>query len=208
MHVEECFQMKDVCTFIFHKNIWKKEIIMIFIGLLIIFHDMFRKKWHTGNKGTSDTSKIDDDRNNSSDCNDDGKIYHYQQPDVKDNFVETSINSDEEQDWRKRIRTKKRKRMWKRKRKRRKKMTWRKKRRIWLPKKKDKVPAEMNDMDDFVAAMNHYETEKVGLPPMSIKMEAGIELLSIIRQPNATMQLSLKIVKWTDQYYIKSWKST
>jgi len=72
--------------------------------------------------------------------------------------------------------------------------------------KKDKVPVEINDMDDFVAAMNHYETEKAGLPPMPIKMEAGVELLSIIRQSNASMELYFKIVKWTEQYLINSQK--
>jgi len=35
-------------------------------------------------------------------------------------------------------------------------------------------------------------------------MEAGIELLSMIRLSNASMQLYLKIVKWTEQYLIKS----
>jgi len=40
----------------------------------------------------------------------------------------------------------------------------------------------MNDIIDLVAAMNHYKTEKAGLPLMPIETEAGIELLSMIRQ--------------------------
>jgi len=31
-------------------------------------------------------------------------------------------------------------------------------------------------------------------------MEAGIELLSMIRQSNASMQLYSKVVKWTEHY--------
>jgi len=48
---------------------------------------------------------------------------------------------------------------------------------------------EMEDMHDFIAAMEHYKTEKSGLPPMPIEMEAGRDLLSMIRQSNASMQL-------------------
>jgi len=54
--------------------------------------------------------------------------------------------------------------------------------------------------------MNEYETEKSALPPLPIEMEAGIQLLSMIRQSNASMQLYSKIVKWTEQYYINSQK--
>jgi len=75
-----------------------------------------------------------------------------------------------------------------------------------VAKKKGNILAEMQDMDDFVTAMNHYKTENAGLSPMPIKMEAGIELLWMIRQSNASMQLYSKIVKWTEQYYIESWK--
>jgi len=71
---------------------------------------------------------------------------------------------------------------------------------------KDMVPTEMNNLNDFVQAMNLYETEKSVLPPMPMEMQAGIELLSMIRQSNASMQLYSKVVKWTDQYYIKSQK--
>jgi len=48
---------------------------------------------------------------------------------------------------------------------------------------------EMEDMHDFIAAMEPYKTEKAGLPPMPMEMEASIELLSMIRQSNASMQL-------------------
>jgi len=65
-----------------------------------------------------------------------------------------------------------------------------------------KVPMEMNNMNDFLEAMNLYEMEKSALSPMPIEMQAGIELLSMIRQSNASMQLYAKIVKWTEQYYI------
>jgi len=75
-----------------------------------------------------------------------------------------------------------------------------------VAKKKGNVLAEMDDMHDFVAAIEQYKTEKSGWPPMPIKMNAGIELLSMIRQSNDSMQLYSKIVKWTEQYYIKSWK--
>jgi len=73
-----------------------------------------------------------------------------------------------------------------------------------VAKSKGNVLAEMDNMHDFVAAMEQFKTEKSGLPPMPIKMEAGIELLSMIRQSNASMKL--KIVKWIEQYYIKSRK--
>jgi len=75
-----------------------------------------------------------------------------------------------------------------------------------VAKKKGNVLAEMDDMHDFVAAIEQYKTEKLGWPPMPIKMDAGIELLSMIRQSNDSMQLYSKIVKWTEQYYIKSRK--
>jgi len=47
-----------------------------------------------------------------------------------------------------------------------------------VAKRKGKALAEINDMDDFVVAMNQYKTEKAGLSPMPIKMKAGIELYS------------------------------
>jgi len=68
-----------------------------------------------------------------------------------------------------------------------------------VAKSKGNVLAEMDNMHDFVAAMEQFKTEKSGLPPMPIKMEAGIELLSMIRQSNASMKLYSKIVKWTNQ---------
>jgi len=51
--------------------------------------------------------------------------------------------------------------------------------------------------------MDDYYDEKATKTQIPIEMEAAIELLSMLRQSNASLSLYNKIVKWTKQYCIQ-----
>jgi len=51
--------------------------------------------------------------------------------------------------------------------------------------------------------MEDYYSEKETKTEIPIEMEAAIELLSMLRQSNASLSLYNKIVNWMEQYYIE-----
>jgi len=58
-------------------------------------------------------------------------------------------------------------------------------------------------LDMLQKLMDDYYAEKATKTQIPIEMEVAIELLSMLRQSNASLSLYNNIVKWTKQYYIQ-----
>ena len=58
------------------------------------------------------------------------------------------------------------------------------------------------DVNFFISTMKKIKKEKLIQNSIPIEVEAGIELLSMLRQSNASMQLYNKILKWTEKYFM------